>query len=174
MRGDPALRVLLDRATQDVTEQEFAEYWKAIVESDGCTVTEVAEESCDRLSFNCFAYALRIERLPDFQYLATAGSAVANSCFMEDLKRNGLLKVRAARSLAPGKIVLYYNGEKLTHAARIGPQGVLTSKWGMMAVFRHRLWEVPACFGDRFEVASAPEPSVSVSALCRWQGIACN
>ena len=53
--------------------------------------------------------------------------------------------------------LLYFNGEHLTHTARVAEANeLLLSKWGPSELIEHRLWEVPEGYGDTYKVAVPP------------------
>ena len=45
-------------------------------------------------------------------------------------------------------MVVYFDNGKVTHAATLGDKGMFRSKWGGNEVHEHRLWEVPASYGN--------------------------
>jgi hypothetical protein len=83
--------------------------------------TQVPKESIDRDRFTCFAYALRIERRSDYDALVEEYDygALATAGIIEELISRGEVCPGATRTFTPKDVVPYYDGDKLTHAARV-------------------------------------------------------
>jgi hypothetical protein len=58
--------------------------------------------------------------------------------------------------LSKGRIVLYFSDGKMKHVGRIVQRTRVVSKWGKNPVYEHDLCEVPASFGDEFELFQQP------------------
>ena len=120
--------------------------------------------------FTCFAYALRIERLPQYNELVNrfAHGALASSRFIVGMIERGHIRAAPTTALSAGRVVIYYNGERLTHAARIVSDDVLASKWSGNEVYQHALWEVPSSYGDHYQVVEVPPPDQTATLLAAW------
>jgi hypothetical protein len=108
--------------------------------------------SSSRENFNCFAYAFGISDHPDFEQLvlSTRNLAVLNSALVLAELENGLTELRADE-VQPGDIALYFDSDKLMHAAEvkhIADAVEVYSKWGPNELYAHQLWEVPLSYGQ--------------------------
>ena len=62
----------------------------------------------------------------------------------------------------------YFAGDQLRHAGIVendSAEPTIRSKWGGNEVHRHKLWEVPACHGDRVRFFRAPDPQALLGLL---------
>lgn len=116
--------------------------------------------------FNCFAFATGIVDLPAYQVLvdAESNSALLDSAFMRDLINDGDLQ--PVEDPAAGGIAVYFQGDRLTHAARIlGDTSRFRSKWGPLEVHDHAHLEVPASYGDDVRFFAAPNSAAILKKL---------
>ena len=79
---------------------------------------------------------------------AKSDSAVINSdTIAKMLSEDALVEIDLHEAKANDMVVYFDNG-KVTHAATLGDKGMFRSKWGGNEVHEHRLWEVPASYGN--------------------------
>jgi hypothetical protein len=125
-------------------------------------------------NFNCFAHALGLDGNPQFDKLVavhgTDPEPLVPSRFIEHLKRQGILVPKTGDNYTPDDVVLYYDGPKLKHAARVvSANTTLVPKWGVGRIYEHGLFEVPASYGNSVQVLASPSVAVALSELTRWQ-----
>jgi hypothetical protein len=170
MPGDSTLRHFLDDAIA-THAGTCDDAWRKVVAHGNHQVWPVVRDSADGQTFNCYTYALMIERDRMYKQLMQRkqSSVLANSLFVEKLAQVCMIVPQQSTTYSLGDMVLYYAGRKLAHAARVAvPDGALRSKWGTGYVYEHQLWEVPAPYGDTFNVARAPSPLKVIEALQEW------
>lgn len=167
--GDEELRIALDEAMKICLPGEFETAWNYILRMPGHRLRIV--DATSDTTYNCHAHGLGIERIPEYQALFSdrGGRFLATSPFMRRLIEDGELRILPGLAYGPGNIVLYFDGERLTHTARvIKPNELLLSKWGPSELIEHRLWEVPADYGDTYRVALPPSPERAMELLVDW------
>lgn len=167
MQGDEALRKDLDAVMAIRYPGQFAAAWDDLMKRGSYRLRIVDKNS----SFNCHAYATGIAQMPAFQALARdrANTALANSSFVSYLIERGEMRVVASQSYNPDNIVIYFNGDRPTHSARVlEKDGLLISKWGGDEIIEHEIWEVPTIYGDVYKVAITPDPVRTLELLEDW------
>lgn len=162
------------------TDRVYPTLWNEIVKIEGHSVRQVDGHKGNIGDFNCYAYALRMETDPT--YLKMQGSIetppccdrpyVADSNFIRHLIcRNIITRRTELYCTNPGlvELVLYYNKNEITHAARIADtRGQFESKWGSGRIYSHGPLEVPREYGDRYEVMNAPLAERCIKLLECW------
>jgi hypothetical protein len=169
MMGDEELRIALDEAMKICLPGEFENAWKHILQMVGHRL-RIVDATIDT-TYNCHAHGLGLERLPAYQALFAdrGGRFLATSLFMLKLIQDGELQIVAGLAYGPKNVILYFNGEHLTHTARVAEANeLLLSKWGPSELIEHRLWEVPEGYGDTYKVAVPPPPERSMELLIEW------
>ena len=152
--GDGSLRAALQSITDEyaglLVGQQVAKITALRVSNPhSIMVLEKARLGSRRtFAFNCHAF--------------TFGLSKVDECWSadEDLSPDGtfiMAKVIPMMEERPeGGIVLYFEGDRITHSGRIN-RGVVISKWGAGHTWQHALWEVPTCYGS--SVAYYQEPA---------------
>lgn len=115
-------------------------------------------ESSDITRFNCYAFATGVSELPAYEALVDLrmSSALLDSAFVAELIESGDL--REVESPVPDGLAIYFDGEKVTHAARVlNDPSRLRSKWGPLEVHEHGLWEVGANYGVGVRFYAPPD-----------------
>ena len=120
--------------------------------------------------FNCFAYAFRVWSEPLYRELVDQwqSSSLIDSEFVSKMIGWGDLAVLLEGESRPGSLVLYFAAGRLCHAGIVedaSAEPTIRSKWGGNEVHRHKLWEVPACHGDRVQFFRAPDPQAVLARL---------
>ncbi len=105
----------------------------------------VAELHLDR--YNCFEYAFGLAGSQTVIRIASAlASVYACGDFVSFLIGNHLSEIPAADALH-GDVVVYFAGPIVSHAGK-AVSGQVVSKWGTGHLWKHRVFEVPARYGD--------------------------
>ena len=166
MQGNIELRAALDDLFRAMFPNTFDRRWEALQRWPNSL--KIIAERDDR--FTCFAYSLGIEALPRYNALVDdrQHGALASSSFIEYLVKQGHMTEVAEAVFAPGRAVLYYEGERITHGARILSETLLASKWGSGKVYQHGLWEVPLSYGNQCKFVAIPLPDRAVELLEMW------
>lgn len=174
MGGDLRLRELLEKAVG--TDGTYDEAWRAVMAHGQHHVWAVTQDIRDQIKFNCFAYALCVNREPEYLSLVEKhqSSVLVNSEFVRRLIEDGLLSPMEQSHFNWTDMILYYEGDTLKHAALVAVPGtLLRSKWGTGCVYEHALWEVPASYGSIVKVAQAPDPRKVIERLQCHLGASC-
>lgn len=93
---------------------------------------------------------------------------MVDSQFVLDMIACGELSESTDTELQPGTFVLYFYDGELRHAGVIeepSSEPLVRSKWGGNELYRHKLWEVPACHGDSVRFFGTPNPEVVLARL---------
>ena len=161
MSGNAALRLALDEASKLRFRHEYTETLERLRREFGHSIS-MLPDGCNRIArFNCFAYGLGLWENVDYirRVDAAENSAILNSQLVRVMLDDGTLEGIDAAKAASGDVLLYFNKEVVTHAAVVGAGQTYRSKWGGNEVHQHRLWEVPAQYGDRVRYYRAPDAS---------------
>jgi hypothetical protein len=159
-----ALRRKLDGASSLIVVAEYRARLKQLQAEYGHTISILDDGAPEMTRFNCFAYALRVWDDPAYRQFVDEwqSSSLINSDFVSEMIRNGDFAEVPERNVQPGDVVLYFAGEKLCHAGIVEETSsplTIRSKWGGNEIHRHKLWEVPACHGDRVRLFRPPDGS---------------
>lgn len=166
MGGDLRLRKLLEKAVETTTT--YDEAWRAVMSYGQHHVWAITQDIREQIKFNCFAYALCVNGEPEYLSLVEEhrSSVLVNSEFVKELIKDNLLSPVEQSDFDWADIILYYDGDKLTHAAMVAvPNKLLRSKWGTGCIYEHALWEVPASYGSTVKIARAPDPRKVIERL---------
>lgn len=130
------------------------------------------DEGHEQISrFNCFAYALGIWDSQAFQDMVSAHSedklALANSTLLSKWIEEGFLAEIQPGEAGTDDIVAYFHRGQLVHFARFGSAGRLRSKWGANEVHEHRMWEVPADYGNKVRYFRRPKAEEILARLAK-------
>jgi hypothetical protein len=99
-------------------------------------------------TYTCFMHACGLENSDVVVRIASVLNDVYPSReFIDFLVSHHLVEV-AAPGISDGDLVVYSDSEKIMHAG-ISRGGRVISKWGRGLLWKHRLFEVPARYGDR-------------------------
>ncbi len=170
MTGNEALRRELDDASALRQKSDYRIQLEELKARYGHTITVLQDGAHEMERFNCFAYALRVSSDPLYRQLVDEwqSSSLINSEFVSEMiKQRHLLELPDGES-PPGSLVLYFAGDQLRHAGIVEndfAEPTIRSKWGGNEVHRHKLWEVPACHGDRVRFFRAPDPQAVLGLL---------
>jgi hypothetical protein len=167
MAGNAQLRSELDTATKLRFRHQYTEALERLRREFAHSIS-ILPDGRDRIErFNCFAYALGLWEHPEYirRVDAASNSAVANSLVVRALLEGGKLIETSAAAAVPGDVVLYFDKKAITHAALISEQQTYCSKWGGDDVHQHRLWEVPAQYGNRVRYYRVPDASSILACL---------
>jgi hypothetical protein len=167
MQGDEELRKDIDAVMAIRLPGQFAEAWGEFMKMGGHRVRIVGEGK----TFNCHAYGLRIEGLPEYQQRVAknGNSALAQGTFITELIERGELRNVPGGSYGPEHVIIYFKDGRPTHTARVVEKnGMLVSKWGGNELLEHGLWEVPTYYGDEYKVFKAPDPRRAWELLEDW------
>lgn len=106
---------------------------------------EAVAEQPKTWQYNCFQYAFNLINNPDvIQIASTHHEIYPNSAFVQFLIKRVLCELS---TLEDGCVIVYSDSMKVTHAGKIMNQAV-ASKWGTAHLWQHRIYEVPATYGD--------------------------
>jgi len=106
---------------------------------------DVAQLSLDK--YNCFEYAFGLAGSQSvIQIASVLASVYPGADFVSFLITNYLFEVPADRAL-DNTVVIYFDGQTITHAGRMVSSGV-QSKWGTGHLWKHGLFEIPTRYGD--------------------------
>jgi hypothetical protein len=123
--------------------------------------------------FNCFAYALGVWDNPVYQEMVGAHAedqlALINSALVSKWIDEGFLSEIQPGDAGTDDIVAYFYRGQLAHFARFGSAGLLRSKWGGNEVHEHRMWEVPADYGNKVRYFRRPEAEAILAQLAKLE-----
>ena|SRR3989338_5466013 len=100
---------------------------------------------------DCMVYALEIPL--DLVVTTAIFPNILHEFFTLALSR--LLEQMPASEVSEGHVVLYFKDGETKHVGRIQGNRV-SSKWGKNPVYKHDISEVPASYGDEYEVLKQP------------------
>jgi hypothetical protein len=170
MSGNATLRKKLD-ALIATTPETYGAAWTALCEEEAHNVLSILGTDP---TYNCHAYSLQVNTLPEFKKMGREWDeyeTMVSSAFMGKLLDNGVLKPARREGFAVGPVVLYMEGDRVTHSAVVSKTNKrLMSKWGSGRVYEHDLYEVPATYGDKVLVVEAPDPARVMEELKIWVG----
>ncbi len=158
MSGNSVLRSALDEAVTTKYPELYRETIERLRREFGHSITILPVGKGRTTRFNCFAFGLGVWEHPDFIRLvdAAGNSAILNSTIVQAMIDDETLRPVEASEARPGDVVAYFRAGKLAHAAILAGDDLLCSKWGGDEVHSHRLWEVPAEYGNRVRYFHAP------------------
>ena len=123
--------------------------------------------------FNCFAYAPGIWDNLVYQVMVSGHAedqlALINSALVSKWIDQGFPAEILPGDAGLGDILAYFYRGQLTHFARFEAAGVLRSKWGANEVHEHRIWEVPADYGNKVRYFQRPEAGAILARLANLQ-----
>ena len=170
---DPIFRRELDQATMASTAFDLPSIAHHVVKiaarhDRSLRCTRVARRGApieDPASpqINCHAYALSLHTCGAFREIARA----PESDFVASLVESGVLFDRPSGAVHERDLVLYRNGEQITHAGVVFPPEV-ESKWGEGSIFRHTLFATPLRYGSVVSFYAAPELAAVENAYRSW------
>jgi hypothetical protein len=160
--NDSALREQLAQLTKPADATELREQIQQMINlavKPPHSVTLLAEEVAGTPPFNCYQYAFGIAdvRLRDGILQIVPGRDFAQ--FLVDLRLTQIEPPSAEN----GDYALY-SDSRIEHAGKV-QSGMIESKWGTGHTWRHRVYEVPANYGDtvRFFRHISPEDILSAA-----------
>jgi len=147
-------------------------------EIDGCTAEDIAlhrervEELCseyghsiryiddgETASSDCMQYALDIPN-------TLVAIAATFLCIVDGFSMTlpQVLGEMPRREVHKRHVVLYLEHGRTTHLGRVVQGTRIVSKWGNNPIYQHDLCEVPASYGDEFELFEQPsERDISIN-----------
>lgn len=168
MPGNPVLRRQLE-ALVETTRPTYRAAWRALCAAEDHAVIEVAPADS---AYNCHAFALAIQALPQYaryQALWNEAEAIVSGAFMQRSLDRGVLRRKGGAAFDAGDLVIYFQGDRVRHSARVSRPGVaLLSKWGTGGIYEHPLFEIPLSYGDRAEVVRGADPATTMAELESW------
>lgn len=170
MSGDAELRRSLDVASKLKVVSDYRAQLATLKAQYGHTISMLSVGSGWIHRFNCFAYALGVWEHDTYIRAvdASADSAIVNSSFLQQMIREGALAEVALLDVEEGDIVVYFDKDGVTHAAKIVSPAtpmMLQSKWGGNEIHQHALWEVPASYGDCVRIFRQSDRSATLSRI---------
>jgi hypothetical protein len=170
MEGKEALKRELDDASAIRLKSDYRIRLEELKARYGHTITVLEDGAHELERFNCFAYAFGVWSEPAYRRLIDEwqSSSLIDSEFVFKMIKDGILAELPDGQSQPGCLALYFAGDQLRHAgiiASISGDLIVLSKWGGNEVHRHKLWEVPACHGDRARFFRAPDPQQVLARL---------
>ncbi|MDB4909156.1 MAG: hypothetical protein JWO05_3940 [Gemmatimonadetes bacterium] len=156
------LRDALERLTADLAFERITEQVPAIEELKAREphslqlLREAVPGKLETYRYTCFQYAFGlVSPPPDIVGICTLYPKIyPNSEYVQFLIRGQLRAMEPGQQMT-GDIVIYFDGETPRHAGVFDGDAVI-SKWGTAHLWRHRLEEVPANYGDRFRFYRLP------------------
>jgi hypothetical protein len=170
MAGNKLWREMLDIAMSEPLPTVHERLWAEIQKVPGIRAAKVRGGT---RFFNCIAYACGIDRFPRLLELVMKhdNSGVVSTGFMQHLIDIGEVSVKPSFEFVAGDVVVYFNGDKLTHGARALSPDLLRSKWGGNELIEHALWHVPTSYGDSYRVVSVPDPERIMELFEAWLAV---
>ncbi|MGC1359339.1 MAG: hypothetical protein WA851_26785 [Xanthobacteraceae bacterium] len=168
--GNEDLRRELDTANLLRVMADYRAKLRLLEAQYGHTIAILQEGISEIARFNCFAYAFGVWSKPIYRRLVDErqSSSLINSDFASEMIRSGDLAELPEEQAISGSVVLYFADHALRHAGVVEdastPQ-TIRSKWGGNEVHRHKLWEVPACHGNRARYFSPPNSDAVLARL---------
>jgi hypothetical protein len=162
MSGSEGLRRELDSASGLKVVAEYRTRLEKLRSKYGHKIATLEDGAAEIARFNCFAYALRVWDDPVYRQFVEEwqSSSLINSELVSEMLSNGDFAEVPEAKVQPNDVVLYFAGEQLCHAGIVEEASsplIVRSKWGGNEVHRHKLWEVPACHGDRVRFFRLPD-----------------
>jgi hypothetical protein len=150
-----------------ITGSMAAEEWEAAIESlreDYPHHIKVLERR-PALTFNCFAYALKIHDWPFYQRVRGRYEDVfADSMFVAKLILDGILIQAADQDV---RVIIYFKDTLPWHAGVLSGTRVV-SKWGTGSLVEHGVLEAPLTYGYRYVLYQVPDRVSIESAFEDW------
>jgi len=170
MPGNEGLRRELDTASALRVMADYRARLQLLEAQYGHTIAILQEGNSEIARFNCFAFAFGVWSEPIYRQLVDErqSSSLINSDFVSEMIRHGDLAELSGEQARPGSVILYFADDVLRHAGVVEDASTLQtirSKWGGNEVHRHKLWEVPACHGNRVRYFSPPTPNAVLALL---------
>lgn len=97
--------------------------------------------------FTCFMHTFRLINVPTAAYLMDVLGIQPKSDFVAHLVAHHLSEI-SAEDVEDGDLVLYSRSQEITHAGTVRAARVV-SKWGVGWLWEHKVFEVPAQYGDK-------------------------
>lgn len=130
--------------------------------------------------FNCFRYAFDMRTLsPRIKGVLENQSQIVphldfGSEFIEFLIQNRKKSFIEQKELRLACVVIYLDDKEVRHAGRVIDSEFVVSKWGCLGhLWRHRLWEIPVCYGNNTKffsvIPSGGEITDAFLAFATWQ-----
>lgn len=111
-------------------------------------VHEAIPNKPETFSFNCYQHSFDLVNVePVDRIMRTRPSVFPGREYVAFLIDNFLCEVRVQHA-EDGDHVIYSTDLRIEHAGRISA-GAIESKWGLMHLLRHGLYEVPSRYGNR-------------------------
>jgi hypothetical protein len=95
--------------------------------------------------------------------------ALINSALVSKWIDEGFLAEIQPGEAGPDDIVAYFYRGQLVHFAQFGSAGMLRSKWGANEVHEHRMWEVPADYGNQVRYFRGPKAEAILAQLAKLE-----
>ncbi len=165
--GNADLRHELDKASKLRVPQDYRDELERLRKKYRHSIS-ILRDGIDRITrFNCFAYGLGFWKHAEYirRVDAAGNSAIADSHFVSWVLEQDILREISVSDAKEGDVVLYFDKGAVTHAAVLGEEQTLRSKWGGNEVHQHGLWEVPAQYGDTVRYYRKPDAASLLSHL---------
>lgn len=170
MAGNETLRRELEDASSLRLKSDYRIRLEELRTQYGHTITVLQDGAHEIERFNCFAYAFGVSSEPLYRQFVDewqSSSLIDSEFVSEMIEQRHLVELPDGES-PPGSLVLYFAGDQLRHAGIIendSAEPTIRSKWGGNEVHCHKLWEAPACHGDRVRFFRAPDPQAVLRLL---------
>lgn len=105
----------------------------------------------DLFTFTCLVHALGFTGQDQYHAVAhlERGRVFAGKAFASWLLRSGSLVEVSPATAMLGSIVMYFDSHgEFTHVGLSRPESRVQSKWGLLGLYEHGLFEVPSDYGD--------------------------
>lgn len=166
MCGNDALRRALDDASKLTSTSLYEGRLSELRSQYGHTI-RIEPTPMSIFRFNCFGHAFGLTDHPRYDALVDLSqtSAALNSSEVKHMLDGGQLTILDGRQAKTGDVVLYFDGNQLTHAGRVSADQRVVSKWGGNELHSHELWEVPFGYGNIVKYISVPDVDTILSKL---------
>jgi hypothetical protein len=151
--NNPDLREELDKIIEQYTSDHVGEQIEQIAKlglkhpHSISLVQEAVSNKPETFRFNCYQYAFDLVAVESVNHIMRKHHSIfPNSEFAQFLVDTRLSEL-PVEDAEEGDHLLYSAGFRIQHAGKV-IGAAIKSKWGLMHVWRHGLYEVPSRYGD--------------------------
>ena len=167
------LRRRLDEIVRNNINEDVGKQIQLVAELGGThphcirIVTEAVQHDPGTFMFTCFQHAFD---LVDSQQIADIASTYPkvfpNSEYVRYLIDNVLVPTELA-SAQDGDIIVYSQAEQIRHAGKM-EGGLVVSKWGLMHLWAHRIYELPLQYGSEVRYFRRTSKAICIDAFVKY------